>query len=111
MLRDKCQEMNPVILTPALIYVINNPGCNARITVHDSRGNFVGEEVLTPSMIESLKDTANDTHSFRLRKLGDIARTNKYRKSLAVPREEISLSSSQGYGTVTNPLASSYPSQ
>ena len=103
--------MNPVILTPALIYIINNPGCNARITVHDSRGNFVGEEVITSSMIESLKDTANDTHSFRLRKLGDIARSNKYRKSRAAPREDISLPPSQGYGVVTNSPASSYPSQ
>lgn len=64
-------------LSPSLMYLIEHPGHTAKITVYDSSGRVIGDEIFTSEMVLSLSTTPiimEEARLYRLRKLNDIFR-------------------------------------
>lgn len=67
-------------LSPALKYLINNPGCTGKIAVYDKNGTLVGVESFTEDMVKALTNIPvyiNEVRKYRRRKLTDRGRSNK----------------------------------
>jgi hypothetical protein len=67
-------------LSPALKYLIDNPGCTGKVAVYDRNGSLVGVETFTEDMVKALSNIPiyiNEVRKYRRRKLTDRDRSNK----------------------------------
>ena len=67
-------------LSPALLYVLNNPRCKAKLIVYDESDSLVGEEIFTEEIRAKLSTVfylMERAKMYEVRKLNDIVDIKK----------------------------------